>query len=262
MGFDFGKVKTEDRSAAVINAARKAVDDALAEKFTAYIKSFYKGKWKSGPNFMDAIEKYEQTLSLEDGLKDQFIDQYNLFHFEVVDKEVNIIINDGNTLFDNIGSIDFIVKSPIPIRQITGMGEGDSNNIIQESLMRFDLTRKQKDIRDIKKWPDIDAHTITLGVFPKTVDTFNTLMRMVMKHNGYLNVPNMKESNMYMQTGDNLIVFEDEIMAKKNSHILLSEYLYSDNFMNLCETDEDLSKHVISRTDRQITNLYNKKKKW
>ena len=46
MGFDFGKVKSEDRSSAVINAARKAVDDALAEKFTAYLKSFYKGKWK------------------------------------------------------------------------------------------------------------------------------------------------------------------------------------------------------------------------
>lgn len=40
MGFDFGKIKTEDRSAAVINAARKAVDDALAEKFTAYLKTF------------------------------------------------------------------------------------------------------------------------------------------------------------------------------------------------------------------------------
>lgn len=260
MGFDFGKIKTEDRSGAVINAARKAVDDALAEKFTAYLKTFYK-KW-GGADFMSAIEKYEQTLSLEDRLKEQFIDQHNLFHFEVVDKEVNIIINDGNTLFDNIGSIDFIVKSPIPIRQITGIGEGDSNNIIKESLRRFDLTRKQKSIRDINKWPDIDAHTITLGVLPKTVDIFNTLMRMVMKHNGYLNVPNMKESNMYMQTGDNLIVFEDEIMAKRNSHILLSEYVYSDNFMNLCETDEDISKHIISSTDRQVTNLYNKKKKW
>ena len=87
-------------------------------------------------------------------------------------------------------------------------------------------------------------------------------MRMVMKHNGYSNVPNMEESNMYMQTGDNLIVFEDEIMAKRNSHILLSEYIYSDNFMNLCETAEDISKHIISSTDRQVTNLYNKKKKW
>ena len=80
MGFDFGKIKTKDRSAAVINAARKAVDDALAEKFTAYLKTFYK-KW-GGADFMSAIEKYEQTLSLEDRLKEQFIDQHNLFHFE------------------------------------------------------------------------------------------------------------------------------------------------------------------------------------
>ena len=230
MGFDFGTAKTSNRQVSVVKAAQHAVDTVLEEKYLDYLKSY---KRKSA-DFLEAIKYYDEFMNTNDpDLKSRYFN-YNLFHFSIVDKMVDIIINPNNTLFDNIGSIDFIVNSPLPIRKIEGIIDDEKENKCKiHSLPYFDITRKCKNIMDIKQWPSIDARIINLEVMPKTVNIFNNLMKMVLEHDGILNIPHLHDNNMYVQTNEHQIMYGNEMMAKKNSHILLEDYLVSDNFNNM-----------------------------
>ena len=254
MGFDFGTVKTNNKQASLVKAAQHAVDTVLEEKYLNYLKSYKKKDYRKSTDFLEAIEYYDEFMNTNDPeLKSRYF-KYNLFHFSIVDKMVNIIINPDNDLFENIGSIDFIANSPLPIRKIEGIiNDGEENKYRIHSLPYFDITRKCKNITDIKQWPSIDAHVINLEVMPKTVNIFDNLMKMVIEHNGVLNIPHLHDNNMYVQTKEHQIMYGDEIMAKKNSYILLEDYLVSDNFNNM---GDDIFNRVKANTNTKYGRWY------
>lgn len=264
MGFSFGEIKTTEKNTAIKRVVKDNVDMYLLEQFNDYLSKI-SNRNKESYHFESAILGYKQYMeNINAGnisrARMLYHDSY-MFNFEVKDGKVDVYMNARCQPFHQIGFLDFISDTPVPIRSISKIqnlhDQQFEEPMDEETYNTFWMTyqgkryhkldeilinTKKKKLPEVKEFPLLFSRTAKFCMLPKTIDAFNNLLKTTIETSTHLKVAiadyNVQAyNNMYMNTGDREIFIKGERVAKKNSNIIMQDYIESDNIKELVSSN-------------------------